>query len=124
MVTSVRTKRKKLNPEIVFHRDGKEDGVSKVQGKMMNTRIEKVSSDLVQESVESVKEESEAEVYPSSRENFSSLHSGEVKGIYRDNRMKGQVSSGVENRGVEHQKVTVETYKIREFEGLFGGKNP
>ena len=34
MVTSVRTKRKKLNPEIVFHRDGKGNGVSKVQDKM------------------------------------------------------------------------------------------
>ena len=250
MVTSVRTKRKKLNPEIVFHRDGKEDGVSKVQGKMKkeisgvggnvkkdvrigktegivtgsasmkrvksgrgnvervfspvkdveettekgklkemflhgrdwgektaevhgalkaggttvsegkqigkavprqigngksssnfawadiklseykhrhvkgnmaNVRIEKVSSDLVQESVESVKGESEAEVYPSSRENFSSLHSGEVKGIYRDNRMKGQVSSGVENRGVEHQKVTVETGNIRAESRNFSG---
>ena len=121
MVTSVRTKRKKLNPEIVFHRDGKEDGVSKVQGKMMNTRIEKVSSDLIQESVESVKGESEAEVYPSNRENFSSLHSGEVKGIYRDNRMKGQVSSGVENRGVEHQKVTVETGNIRGESRNFSG---
>ncbi|MCD6100915.1 MAG: hypothetical protein J7K33_10095 [Candidatus Marinimicrobia bacterium] len=92
-----------------------------VKGNMANARIEKVSSDLVQESVETVKGESETEVYPSNRENFSSLHSGEVKGIYRDNKIKEQVSSGVENRGIEHQKVTVETGNIRAESRNFSG---
>lgn len=114
----------KTAPQQVGNRNGHRDFVRidikpdeykhrHVKGNMVNTRMEKIPHGSIGESAEMVKGEPETETYLSNREKFSSFYDGEVKSAYRGDRIKKQTSSGVEDRGVEYQKVTVEAGSIR-----------